>query len=132
MFFANEALATNKMSGVESSNESIEKYGKLSKIEKLSKSRKSAKLRKKLSKNGNLPNFDTKENESSFLIPNTWIVFNHLWLAFTKDSILQHFDPECHIWIETDILGYIIGGVLSQLTFKTRPDGVVTKTDLSQ
>ena len=36
--------------------------------------------------------------------------------AFTKAPILQHFDPECHIRIETDASGYAIGGVLSQLT----------------
>ena len=36
--------------------------------------------------------------------------------AFTKAPILRHFDPECHIRIETDASGYAIGGVLSQLT----------------
>ena len=35
---------------------------------------------------------------------------------FTEAPILQYFDPECHIRIETDALGYAIGGVLSQLT----------------
>ena len=37
-------------------------------------------------------------------------------LAFTKAPILRHFDPKCHIRIETDGLGYVIGGVLNQLT----------------
>ena len=46
--------------------------------------------------------------------------------------IIRHFDPEYHIWIETDALGYAIGGVLSQLDSKTRPDEVVIKTDLDQ
>ena len=36
--------------------------------------------------------------------------------AFTKALILRHFDPECHIRIETDASGYTIGRVLSQLT----------------
>ena len=36
--------------------------------------------------------------------------------AFTEAPILQHFDPECHIRIETNASGYAIGGVLSQLT----------------
>ena len=36
--------------------------------------------------------------------------------AFTEAPILRHFDPECHIRIETDASGYAIGGVLSQLT----------------
>ena len=35
---------------------------------------------------------------------------------FTKALILQYFDPECHIRIETDASGYTIGGILSQLT----------------
>ena len=33
---------------------------------------------KKLSKSGNLSNFDTKKNKSSFLIPNVKAVFNYL------------------------------------------------------
>ena len=36
--------------------------------------------------------------------------------AFTEAPILRHFDPECHIRIETDASGYAIEGVLSQLT----------------
>ncbi len=36
--------------------------------------------------------------------------------AFLKAPILNHFDPERHIRIETDASGYAIGGVLSQLT----------------
>ena len=54
--------------------------------------------------------------ETYILTPNTKEVFNQLRQAFTEVSILQHFDPECHIRIETDTLGYTIGGVLSQLT----------------
>ena len=34
--------------------------------------------------------------------------------------------------IETDVLGYAIGGVLSPLASETSLDGVVTKTDLGQ
>ena len=33
--------------------------------------------------------------------------------------------------METDTLGYAIDGILSQLTFGTNSNGVVTKTDLS-
>ena len=112
VFVANERLAANEVHGVEDGDKSIEKCRKLSKTRKLSKSQKSAKSRKKLSKSGNLPNFDTNENGPSFLIPNTRTVFNHLQLTFIKAPILQHFDLECHIWIETDISGYAIGGVL--------------------
>ena len=43
---------------------------------------------KKLSKSGNLSNFNAKENELSFLTPNTRTAFNHLQLAFIKAPIL--------------------------------------------
>ncbi len=36
--------------------------------------------------------------------------------AFLEAPILNYFDPERHIQIETDALGYAIGGVLRQLT----------------
>ena len=36
---------------------------------------------------------------------------------------------ECHIWIDTDALGYAIGVVLSQLTSESSPNEVVTKAD---
>ncbi len=36
--------------------------------------------------------------------------------AFLEAPILNHFDSERHIRIETDASGYTIGGVLSQLT----------------
>ena len=42
--------------------------------------------------------------------------FIKLSQAFVKAPILHHFDPECHICVETDVSGYIIGGVFSQLT----------------
>ncbi len=35
---------------------------------------------------------------------------------FVEAPILNHFDLECHIWIETDTSGYAIGEILSQLT----------------
>ena len=130
MLVANEVLAVNKIGGIEGGNESIKKYGKSSKTRKLFKSQKSAKSKKELSKSGNLSNFDTKKNKPSFLTPDTRIAFNCLWLAFTKAPILCHFDPECHIWIKIDTLGYTIGDVLNQLTSETKSNGVVTKTDL--
>ena len=48
-----------------------------------------------------------------FLTPSARETFNQLKQAFTKVPILQHFDPECHIRIETNASGYAIGGVLS-------------------
>ena len=44
--------------------------------------------------------------------------FTQLRQAFTKAPILQHFDPECHIRIETDVSGYVMSGILSQLTLE--------------
>ena len=111
--------------------EHAKKSGK-SKSKKMSKSRNSAKSEKKLSKSGNSTNFDAMKDGSKFLTPDARTAFNRLWLAFTEALILRHFDPECHIWIETDASGYAIGGVLSQLTFGINPDGVVTKADLGQ
>ena len=81
----------------QSKGKKLSKFRKLLKIRKLSKSQKSAKLRKELSKSGNLPNFDTKENKPSFLIPNAKTAFNHLRLIFIKALILPYFDLECHI-----------------------------------
>ena len=91
-----------------------------------------AKSRKKSSKSGNSSNFDAIEDGPKFLTLDARTAFNCLWLAFTEAPILRHFDPECHIRIETDALGYAIGGVLSQLTSGTSPDGVVIKTHLGQ
>ena len=124
-------LAANKTNGVKSSDELIEKCRKLSKTRKLPKFQKLAKSRKKLLKSGNLPNFNAKKNRPSFLILNTRTTFNYLWLAFIKALILQYFDLECHIWIETDVLGYAISGILSQLASETKPNKIVSKTNLS-
>ena len=108
------------------------KKSQKSKGQKTSKSQKSSKPGKNSSKSGNLRNFGNTEFGPSFLTPKARSAFNRLWLAFTKAPIFWHFDPECHIWIETDALSYAIGGVLSQLASGTSLDGVVTKTDLGQ
>ena len=109
------------------------KSKKLVKSQKLSKSGKSkGKKSKKPPKSGNSPNFDAKDTGPNFLTPEAKSAFNCLQLTFTEAPILRHFDPKCHIRIETDASGYAIGGVLSQLASGTSPDGVVTKTDLGQ
>ena len=54
--------------------------------------------------------------EPNFLTPDAKKAFNYLRLAFIKAPILQHFDPESHIRIETDVPGYAIGRVSSQLS----------------
>ena len=134
---ADKMLAANEIGGIKGGDKSIEKCEKLSKtrktskVQKLSKSQKSAKS-KKLSKSGNSPNFNAKDNEPSFLTPKARVAFNCLQLAFTKAPILRHFNPECYIWIETDAYGYTLSDLLSEFAFGTRPDGVVTKTDLGQ
>ena len=53
---------------------------------------------------------------TSYLTSKARFAFTQLKKAFIKAPILQHFDPECHIRIEIDVSGYVIGGVLSQLT----------------
>ena len=109
------------------------KSQKSAKSQKSSKSGKSkGEKSKKPPKSGNSPNFGATGSGPSFLTPEARSAFNRLRLAFTEAPILRHFDPECHIWIETDALGYAIGGVLSQLAFGTSPNRVVTKTDLGQ
>ena len=55
--------------------------------------------------------------EPTFLPPNAREAFNQLKQAFTKAPIFQHFDPKCHIQIKPNTSGYIIGRILSQLTF---------------
>ena len=100
--------------------------------EKTFKSWNLAKSGKKSSKSGNSTNSDATKYGPKFLIPDARTAFNRLRLAFTKALIFWHFDPECHIRIETDASGYAISGVLSQMTSGTNPDGVVTKADLGQ
>ena len=53
---------------------------------------------------------------SDYLISAAKKAFKHLRHAFTQVPILQHFDPKQYIRMETDVSGYAIGGVLSQLT----------------
>ena len=65
--------------------------------------------------------------EFIFLTPSAKEVFNQLRQAFIKTLILQHFDPDCHIWIETDASAYAIGRILSQLI----SDKVTLDTELN-
>ena len=51
-----------------------------------------------------------------YLIPDARQAFTKLRKRFTKAPILRDFNSECHIRIETDASGYVIGSVLSQLT----------------
>ena len=62
------------------------------------------------SKNHDFPKFRPEEAGTGFLTPEARLVFTQLRQAFVKAPILHYFDPESHIRIETDTLGYAIGG----------------------
>ena len=70
----------------------------------------------KLSKSKNLSKSKKTVRSSEFLTLGAKLAFTELRQAFIKAPILYHFDPECYIRIETDVSGYVIGGVFSQLT----------------
>ena len=50
-----------------------------------------------------------------FLTPGAKLAFTKLKQTFFKALILHHFELKRHIWIETDVSGYAISKVLSQL-----------------
>ena len=60
--------------------------------------------------------FKNSNGAKDYLTLKTRLAFTKLKKAFTKTLILQHFDLECYIRIETDILSYAISEVLNQLT----------------
>ena len=68
-----------------------------------------------MSKSKNLSK-SKKTVRSDFFTLRAKLAFTELRQVFLKALILHHFDPERHIWIEIDALGYAIGGVLSQMT----------------
>ena len=79
-----------------------------------------------------MPNIGAIENPN-FLTPNAKKTFNHLQLAFIKARILQHFDLESHIRIETNVSSYAIGGVLNQLNLNSDiPPNDSNKSDFGQ
>ena len=65
------------------------------------------------SKNHDFPKFRAEEAGMGYLTPKARLAFTQLRQAFVEAPILHHSNPECHIRIETDVLGYAIGGVLS-------------------
>ena len=66
------------------------------------------------SKSHDIPlNSRNREAGMGFLILKARLAFIQLRQPFVKAPILHYFDPENHIWIETDASNYTIGGVLS-------------------
>ena len=53
---------------------------------------------------------------SNYLTPDAKKAFDQLRQPFTEAPILQHFDPEQYIRVETDASGHAIDKLLSQLT----------------
>lgn len=54
-----------------------------------------------------------------FLVPAAKKAFQNLRLTFITASILQYFNSELHIYLETDTFDYAIRGILSQLIGNT-------------
>ena len=76
-----------------------------SKISKSIKSKKSDLLKANFVK--------ANSSETDFLTPKAKKTFIYLQKTFTKAPILRHFNSDCHIPIETDVLRYVISEVLS-------------------
>ncbi len=68
-------------------------------------------------------------SETDFLTPKAKKAFIHLQKAFTKTPIVRYFDPDHHIWMKTDALGYAIGGVLYQIILDQDSSGHITHKD---
>ena len=102
-------------------NEVGESGGNKTNLSNLSISKKSTKAgylifndRKKGS--GNIKKDVKAAKDSNYLILDAKKAFNLLRYAFIQALIFQHFDPKRNMQIETDVLGYAIGEILSQLT----------------
>ncbi len=59
----------------------------------------------------------SEKNRELFLTSGARQAFTKLRQIFVAIAILNHFDPEHHIRIETNFFGYTIGGILNQLTW---------------
>ncbi len=77
------------------------------------------------------PKLAKANSGTDFLTPKAKEAFIHLWKAFTEALILRHFNSECHIQIETNVLGYAIGEVLSQITLDQHSFGHMTHKNLN-
>ena len=82
------------------------------------------------SKNHDFLKSRTEEVRMGFITSEARLAFTQLRQAFIKAPIFYHLNPESYIWIETDVSNYAINSILSQLSSRTRPNGVVTKANL--
>lgn len=69
------------------------------------------------SKKSTIPGNNRATKELKFLTSSVRKALNLLRQAFIKAPILQHFDLEYYIQIKTNVSGYAIRSILSQLTF---------------
>ena len=69
--------------------------------------------------------------ETDFLTTGAKKAFINLQKTFTKTLILRHFDPDRHIRMETNALGYAISRVLSQMTLGQHFSNYVTHKNYS-
>ena len=112
------ALLTLKLKATRLSKESAPKVFKTGKNEVFESSDRanetvvdSSKFKNKKSKKlTRMPNIGAI-GEPNLLTPNTKKAFYHLRLAFIKALILQYFDLESYIWIETNASSYAIGEI---------------------
>ncbi len=77
------------------------------------------------------PNFAKANSGTDFLTLGAKDTFIYLQKVFTEALIFRHFDPERHIQIETDALGYAISGMLSQMTLNQLSSDHVTHENLN-
>lgn len=82
----------------------------LAKKSNLAKSKKS-----NLAKSKNSNFIKVNFSETDFLISKTKKTFTYLQKAFTKTTILYHFEPKRHIFIKMDVLAFVIAEVFSQI-----------------
>ena len=120
-------LAAGPIASLEVGDEGWEKGGQGVQVEdqsekepaqKSRKSKKIAKSKKKIRAKTieALRARNLSSQSGAFFTTNARRAFIKLRQALIEAPILNHFDPECHIQIETDALVYAIGGILSQLT----------------
>ena len=104
----NQDVSANTGDTSDTSDRNGKSIKNLSTITNLAKSKES-----KLTRSKRLDLLNTNVNfGTDFVTTKAKEAFIHLQKAFTKALILRHFDLRCHIWIETNVLRYAIGGSL--------------------